>query len=77
MEELNVSTIVFSLNHIPNFLSNSQMAIYREILSSMVHFPFNQVKELELSHDCAKRQVKLGTDFFHSDLKFTAIHSLK
>ena len=34
------------------------MAIYLESLSSMVHFPFNHMKELELSYNCAKRQVK-------------------
>ena len=54
------------------------MAIYLESLSSMVYFPFNHVKELELSHNCAKPQVKAwGRFFFYSDLKFTAIHSLK
>ena len=41
-----------------NFSSNSQMAITLESLSSMVHFPFNHVKELDLGHNCAKRQVK-------------------
>ena len=40
------------------------MAIYLESLSSMVHFPFNHVKELELSHTCAKRQVKVWGRFF-------------
>ena len=66
-----------SLNQISNFSSNSKMAIYLESLSSLVHFPFNHVKELELSHNCAKRKSKLGADFFDSDLKFTAAHSLK
>ena len=45
-----------------------------ESLSDMVHF-FQQ--ELELSHNCAKQQVKAWGRFFLSDLKFTAIHSLK
>ena len=49
---------VSSLNQISNFSSNLQMAIYLESLPSMVHFPFNHVKELELSHNCAKWQVK-------------------
>ena len=41
----------------------------------MVRFPFNHVKELKLSHICAKRQVKAwGRFFFYSDLKFTARH---
>ena len=30
----------------------------------MVHFPFNHVKELELSHNCAKRKVKIWGRFF-------------
>ena len=30
----------------------------------MVHFPFNRVKELELSHNCAKRQVRAWGRFF-------------
>ena len=47
-----------SLNQISNFSSNSEMAIYLESLSSMVNFPFNHVKELELSYNYAKRQVK-------------------
>ena len=74
MYELNVWAIVSSLNQISNFSSNSQMAIYLESLSSMVHFPFNHVKVLELSHDCAKRKIEAWDRFF---LKFTAIHSLK
>ena len=46
-----------------------------ESLSSMVHFPFNRVKKLELSNNCAKRQVKVWDRlFFCSDLKFTAIY---
>ena len=55
------------------------MAIYLvESLLSMVHFPFNHVNELDLSHNCAKRgKSKLGADFFFSDLKFMAVHSLK
>ena len=64
MQDLNVLAIVSFLNQISNFSSNSQMAIYLESLSSMVHFPFNHVKELELSHNCAKRQVKAWADFF-------------
>ena len=64
MQELNVWAIVSSLNQISNFSSNSQMAIYLESLSSMVHFSFNHVKELELSHICAKRQVKAKGRFF-------------
>ena len=58
MLELNVWAIVSSLNQISNLSSNSQMAIHLESLSSMVHFPFNHVKELEFSYNCAKRQVK-------------------
>ena len=34
-------------------------------------FPFNHVKELELSHNCAKLQVKAWGRFFYSDWKFT------
>ena len=34
-----------------------------ESLLSMVHF-FNHVKELELSHNCAKRKVKAWDRFF-------------
>ena len=30
----------------------------KESLTSMVHFPFNHVKELELSHHCAKWEIK-------------------
>ena len=45
------------------------MAIYLNSLSSMVHFSFNHVKELELSHNSAKRKSKLGEDFFYSDLE--------
>ena len=56
--------IVSSLNQISNFSSNSQMAIYLESLSSMEHFPCNHVKELELGHNCAKRQVKAWGGFF-------------
>ena len=53
------------------------MAIYLQNLSSMTHFPFNHVKELELGLNFAKQQVKAwGQIFFHSDLKCTAIHSL-
>ena len=55
--------IVSSLNQISNVSSNSQIAIYLESLSNMVDFPFSHVKELELSHNGAKRQVKLGADF--------------
>ena len=78
MQELHLSVIAPSLNQTSNFLSNLQMAIYLESLSSIVHFPFNYVKELELSHNCAKRQVKAWADFFStSDLKFTDKHSLK
>ena len=44
--------------------SNSQLAIYVESLSSMVQFPFNHVKELELSNNCAKQQVKAWDRFF-------------
>ena len=33
------------------------MALYLESLLSMVHF-YNHIKELELSQNCAKRQVK-------------------
>ena len=51
------------------------MAIYLESLSSMVNFPFNHVKELELSHNCATRQVKAWGRLFYIDLKFTVIHS--
>ena len=40
------------------------MVVYLESLSSVVHFPFNHVKELKLSHDCAKRQVKAWGRFF-------------
>ena len=41
------------------------MAIYLESLSSMVHFPFNHVKELELSHNLlCQIASKLGADFF-------------
>ena len=40
------------------------MAIYLESLSSMVHFPFNYVKELELSHNCAKRKVRVSGRLF-------------
>ena len=53
-----------TLNQKPNLSSNSQMAIYLESLSSMVHFPFNHVKELELSNNCAKLQVKTWGRFF-------------
>ena len=53
------------------------MAIYLESLSGMVHFPFNHVKEFEISHTCAKGQVKAWARFFYTDLKFKAIHSLK
>ena len=34
------------------------MTLYLKSLSNTVHFPFNHVKELELGHNCAKRQVK-------------------
>ena len=64
MQELNVWAIVSSLKQLSNFLSNSKMAIYLESLWSMVHFHFNRVKELELSHDSAKRQVKAWDIFF-------------
>ena len=37
-----------------NFSSNSQMANYLDSLSSMLHFRFHQVKELELSQNCTK-----------------------
>ena len=40
------------------------MAIYLENLSSMGHFPFNHVKELEINHNCPKRQVKAWGRFF-------------
>ena len=70
MSEVNVWAIVFSLNQILNVLPNSQMVIYLGSLSSMAHFPFNQVKELDISHNCAKRQVKAWGRFFYSDLKF-------
>ena len=53
-----------SLNQVSYFWSNSQVAIYLESLSSMVHFPFNHVKEFELSHNCVKRQVKAWGRFF-------------
>ena len=56
--------MVSSLNQISNFSLNSQIAIYLESLLSMVHFPFNRVKELEVSHNCAKRQVKAWGRFF-------------
>ena len=75
--QLNFWALVSSLNQISNFSSNSQKAIYLESLSSMVHFLFNHVKELGLGHNCANGKSKLGADFFYSDLKFTAIHSLK
>ena len=58
MQELNVWAIVSSLNQITNFSSNSQMAIYLESLTCMMHFPFNHMNELELSCNCAKRHVK-------------------
>ena len=78
MEELNVLAIVSSLNQISSFSSNSQMGSYLESLSSMVHFLFNHVKELELSHKlCQTASQSLGPTFFYSDLEFTAIHSLK
>ena len=35
-----------------------------ETLSSMVHFPFNHLKELELSHNCAKLKVKVWRYYF-------------
>ena len=53
------------------------MPIYLESLSSMVHFPFNQVKEINLSHNCANGKSNNGADFFYNGMKFTAIHSLK
>ena len=54
------------------------MAIYLESLACMMHFPFNHMDELELSYNCAKRHVSdSGQICFCSDLKFTAIHSLK
>ena len=62
--ELNVWAIVSSLNQTSNFSSNSQMAVYLESLSSMIHFPFNHVKELDLSHNCAKRKVEAWGRFF-------------
>ena len=34
-----------------------------------MHFPFNLVKELELSHVCAKGQVQSSDRLFHSDFK--------
>ena len=77
MYELNVWAIVSSLDQISNFSSNLQMAIYLGSLSSIVHFAFNHVKELELSHTVPNGNSKLGADFFYSDSKFTAIHSLK
>ena len=61
---VNQVKIVSSLNQISNFSSISQMLIYLESLSSMVHFPFNHEKELDLSHNCAKRQVKAWDRFF-------------
>ena len=39
------------------------MAINLERLSRVLHFLFNHVKELELSYNCAKLQVKTWTDF--------------
>ena len=60
-EGLNIWGIV---NQISNCSSNSQMTIFLESLSSMVRFLFNHVKELELSHNCAKRQVKGCGRFF-------------
>ena len=78
MQELNVWAIVSSLNQISNFSSKSKMAIYLESLSSMVHFPFNHVKELEsLVITVPNGKSKFAADFFCSDLKFTAVHSLK
>ena len=56
--------VLLGLNQISNFSSNSQMAFYLESLSSMVHFPFNHVKEFELSHNCAERQIKAWGRFF-------------
>ena len=41
-----------------------QMVIYLKSLSSMVHFPFDHMKELELGHNCAKQQVKAWGRFF-------------
>ena len=52
------NVFIWSINQISNFSPNSQMATYLESLSSMVHFPSNHVKELELSHNCEKRQVR-------------------
>ena len=40
------------------------MEIYLKSLACMVHFPFNQMNELELSYNYAKRHVKLGADLF-------------
>ena len=40
------------------------MAIYLENLSSMLEFFFNHLKEREISHKCAKRQVKAWGRFF-------------
>ena len=54
------------------------MAIYHESLSSMVHFPVNHVKELELSDNCAKQKVNgWGRFLLYSDVNFAAVHTLK
>ena len=63
MYELNVWAMVSSINQMSNVSWNSEMAIYLKSLSSMVHFPFDHVKELELSHNCASKS-KLWVDFF-------------
>ena len=56
-----IKIMIHPLNQISNFSSNSKMAIYLESLSDMVHFRFNHVKELDVSHNCAKRQGKAWT----------------
>ena len=66
-----------SLNQISNFSSNSQWQFISKVCRAYGTFPFNHVKELELSHTVPNGKSKLGADFFHSDFKFTAIHSLK
>ena len=67
MSELNVWAIVSSLIQISNFSSNSQMVIYLDGLSGVVHFPFNHVKELELGYNCAKWQIKAFSRFLSTN----------
>ena len=68
-----VKLLPSTLNQTSNFSSNSQMVIYREKFVEHGTFPFQP--GLVITVQIASQS--LGQIFFYSDLKFTAIHSLK